>query len=123
MPKAATPARTVRMWLLVVMTLAIVAQFYFAGRGVFGASSFETHKTFGHVLEGLALLIVLASAVPKELRNPIDGGLPVLLLVLVFVQTFLADAKNPDVEAFHPVNAIVITVITLALLGRDRRGP
>src|SRR4029079_16192141 len=54
---------TVYGWLALVWAGSVVCQAFFAGLGIFGASSFDTHKAFGNVLHALtALLLLLAIA-------------------------------------------------------------
>jgi hypothetical protein len=82
-------------------------QVFFAGLGIFGASSFETHRSFGNILHGLtAILLILAIVGPRTGR---DIGMAAGLVVLVTVQIGLVSARDdaPGLAALHPVLAIV----------------
>lgn len=86
--------------------LLVVVQVFFAGLGIFGASSFATHKTFGNVLHGLtAILLVLAILGPRTSR---DIGMAAGLVVLVTLQIGLVSARDdaPALAALHPVLAL-----------------
>jgi phosphatidylserine synthase len=108
--------------LAVLMLVGIGVQFYLAGRGAFNASNYDDHKNFVHVLEAIAFIGIIASVVARA------GGATVwrwvLLLVLIQVQYLLAEGwptpKHPDIAALHVVNALLITLITIALVRRGR---
>jgi hypothetical protein len=114
------PGRAVRMWLMVLLLLAIAVQFYFAGRGAFGAASYKTHKDFGGVIHIATAIILIATIAIPATRNRIDIGLAVLLVVLMEVQFALGDLKHPDAGAFHPVNALLLLALAWAMFQRDR---
>jgi hypothetical protein len=107
--------------LLVVLALGcLVLQVYFAGRGAFGASSYDAHKNFGHVLEPIALILIIATVAIPATRNKGDIIQAVAFLVLVVIQTALAEA-GASVAAFHPVNALIIIGLLAGMLMKDRR--
>ena len=94
--------------LALLFAAAVVLQVFFAGLGIFGASSFKTHADFGGLLHGVtALLLLLAILGP---RTPRDIGMAVGLVVLVTVQIALVDARDsaPGLAALHPVLALAI---------------
>ncbi len=106
---------------LVVLALAcLIVQVYLAGRGAFGASTYSAHKDFGHVLEPVALVLLIATIAISATRNRGDIIQAVAFLVLVIVQTVLAEA-GADVAAFHPVNALVMIGLLAGMLFKDRR--
>ena len=87
--------------------LLVVLQVFFAGLGIFGAESFDTHRSFGNLLQGLtAILLILAIAGPRTGR---DIGMAVALVVLVTVQIGIVGARDdaPGLAALHPVLAIL----------------
>jgi hypothetical protein len=91
---------------------AVVAQFFFAGVGIFGASSFEAHRLTGALLliPALALLLLALAGWMGGMRI----GLSALLLVLMVVQPLLV--RGPSLlAALHPVNALAILFVTLVL--------
>jgi hypothetical protein len=92
--------------LAMLWALAVVVQVFLAGLGIFGAASFDAHKSFGFILHAiLALLVILAIAGPRTGR---DIGMAVGLLVLVTIQISLVSARDdaPGLAALHPVLAL-----------------
>ena len=107
--------------LLVVLALGcLVVQVYLAGRGAFGASTYEGHESFGHLLEPVALVLLIATVAIPATRNKGDIIQAVAFIVLVVVQTLLAEA-GASVAAFHPVMALVIIGLVVGMLMKDRR--
>lgn len=92
--------------------VAVVAQFFFAGLGIFGASSFEAHQLTGLLIVGAALVLLLLALAGR--MGAMRIGLSALLLVLTVVQPLLV--RGPSLlAALHPVNALVILFVTLIL--------
>src|SRR3954462_3928397 len=92
--------------LAMLWALAVVVQVFLAGLGIFGASSFDAHESFGFILHAiLVLLVILAIAGPRTGR---DTGLGVGLPVLVTSQISLVDPRDraPGLAALHPVLAL-----------------
>jgi uncharacterized protein DUF6220 len=93
--------------LALLWAAAVVLQVFFAGLGIFGASSFKTHTDFGGILHGFtALLLILAIVGPRTGR---DIGMAAALVVLVTIQIGLVGARDdaPGLAALHPVLALV----------------
>ncbi|MEY2532569.1 MAG: hypothetical protein QOF29_479 [bacterium] len=89
-----------------LFVLLVVVQVFFAGLGIFGATSFDAHQSFGNLLHGLtAILLILAIVGPRTRR---DIGMAVGLVVLVTVQIGLVGARDsaPGLAALHPVLAL-----------------
>src|SRR3954447_19647505 len=110
-----------RLAVVGLFLLGLVVQFYLAGRGVFGASSFKAHKDFGDVLHLLAPIVLLLTLLSATTRNRVDIIHSVLLLVLYEVQLALADFDHPQAGAFHPVNALLLLGVAYSLFRRDLR--
>jgi hypothetical protein len=92
--------------LALAWAVAVVLQVFFAGLGIFGASSFDTHKAFGNALHGFtALLLILAIVGPRTGR---DIGMAAGLFILVTIQIGLVSARDdaPGLAALHPVLAL-----------------
>src|SRR3954468_14442634 len=84
----------------------VVLQVFFAGLGIFGAESFDTHVNFGNILHALtAVLLILAIVGPRTKR---DIGMAAGLVVLVTVQIGLVSVRDdaPGLSALHPVLAL-----------------
>src|SRR4051794_7400283 len=111
----------IRLVVVGLFLLGLLVQFYLAGRGAFGASSYSTHKDFGDVLHLLTPVILILTLVSPVTRNRVDVIHSVLLVLLYEVQLALADLDHPDVGAFHPVNGVLILAVTYSLLRRDLR--
>jgi hypothetical protein len=92
--------------LALLWAAAVVLQVFFAGMGIFGASSFKTHTDFGGILHGFtAVLLILAIIGP---RTGPDIGMAAALVILVTVQIGLVGARDdaPGLAALHPVLAL-----------------
>jgi hypothetical protein len=95
----------------------VVVQFFLAGLGIFGASSFSAHESLGFTLHGLTLLVViLAIAGP---RTGGDIGMAVALLAITTLQVYLPETAGdvPELAAFHPVVALLVLGLS-AHIGR-----
>ena len=98
----------------------IAAQFFLAGAGAFGATSFDAHKAVGSVLVVVALLGLLAAAVARRLvaHAALFLGVTVLQLVLGTL-----GADEPWVGAFHGLNAVVVMGVGGTLMRRAWESP
>ncbi len=107
-------------WLFVV---AVVAQVFFAGLGIFAAGfGFGLHVEFGYTAIGLLALAVLLAALAARLPGR-EIGLSLLLLILYVVQTMLPTlrASLPVVAALHPVNALALLALGVLIARRTPR--
>ena len=100
--------------------VAVVVQVYLAGIGVF-RGDYAAHATFGHILELASVVLLILLVVVRASRTQI--GLAVALLVLVVAQNVFINvrATNPELAAFHPVNAVLILVVSIILAQRTWR--
>lgn len=98
-------------WLLVG---SIVVQVWLAGTAIpqlGGNGSFENHRNLGYLI-GLVSLILLLTALPTGLgRRRILQSLGILGLYIV--QSSLPYIGVVAIEALHPVNAVVMFVVSL----------
>jgi hypothetical protein len=111
----------IRLVAVSAFLVGIFVQFYLAGRGAFGASSFSAHRTFGDILGWFPPLVLLLTLLHRRTRNRVDVIHAILLVVLFEVQFALGDLEHPSVGAFHPVNGLLILLVALSLLRRDLR--
>jgi Family of unknown function (DUF6220) len=95
----------------------IVLQVFWAGMGLFGAMGMSLHRDFGYLISMVPLLITIAAAVGRTGRLI---GYAAGLLFLAFVQTSLPLARDaiPAVAALHPVNALLLFVLSIDLARR-----
>jgi K+-sensing histidine kinase KdpD len=118
--------RAVHRVLLSIFTGGVVVQFFLAGLGVFrvqnGASDarfdhvFAPHRALGNALFVVALLVLLAALVGRLGRGQVLLGL--VLSLLVFLQSILANNGPFWVRAIHPVVAVLILALAGSFTGR-----
>jgi uncharacterized membrane protein YhaH (DUF805 family) len=113
-------ARRVRFWLVALFLIGIPIQFYLAGRGVFGASNYDAHKSVGDALHGVTVLALVVTFFGADMRNGRDIGLGVGLFVLMTIQAIIPSFEHPEVGAMHPLNALLLLGLAVHLLMRDR---
>ena len=126
MTQGARSVWSILVWLVLVM---LPIQFYLAGYGAFSFTKGTTtahdndwtaHSLFGSII-GLVVILVLISGLLSRLPRQLMGmtvGLFVLMIVQVILPGFGDSA--PVVAALHPVNAILITGLTMSLAIRAR---
>ena len=91
---------------IAVLTMALIAtQFFLAGAGAFGATSFDAHRTVGSVALVAAVLGLAIAALTRRhvAHSAAVAGLLVLQLILGVV-----GADEPWVGALHGLNAIAV---------------
>jgi hypothetical protein len=114
-----TQARVLFFGLAVIYLAGVVVQFFLAGLGTFGATSFDAHRAFGLVLALLTLILLVLAVVGKVPRLLI--GLAVVLLGLNVLQMFLAQVDIDEVAALHVVNALAVVFVAYEIVQRSRR--
>src|SRR5947209_19853971 len=83
MATAAAPlVQRIRLAIVGLFILGLFVQFYLAGRGAFGASSYSTHKDFGDVLHLVTPVILLLTILDLRTRDCVDVTLSILLIIL-----------------------------------------
>jgi hypothetical protein len=104
-------------WLFV---LAIMIQVFLAGVGFFvpGVDTFSYHRQIGWYLHGGPIPVLLLAWAAGAGRTTI--WLSVALFVLVAFQPFLPTMRQdlPWVAALHPVNAVAIAWLAIAVAQR-----
>jgi hypothetical protein len=93
-------------WLALLIAIGIVVQVFLAGLGIFGAESFDAHKSFGFILHLLTILVFLLAIGGPRTGRTIGMGFG--LAALVTIQILLVGARDdaPGLAAFHPVLAL-----------------
>jgi Family of unknown function (DUF6220) len=114
-----TQARVLFFGLAVIYIAGVVVQFFLAGLGTFGATTFDAHRAFGLVLAALTLVLLVLAVVGKVPR--LLTGLCVVLLGLNVLQMFLAQVDVEEVAALHVVNALGIVFVAYEIVQRSRR--
>ena len=105
MRRALSKAYSGLAWLALALG---VLQFFLAGLGIFGASSFSAHEGVGyafHTIAGIVFLLALAG--PRTGR---DIGIGALFAVLATVQVYLPELRGdaPELAAVHPLLALFL---------------
>lgn len=103
-----------------LLLLVVAAQFYFAGLGLFGATSFTLHALTGWVFLLLALALLVASLVSKLRRRL--APLAALILLMSIAQPVLALGLRrwPWVAGLHPLVGLGIAALLTILATRAR---
>jgi hypothetical protein len=125
-----TVAGAVYRWLIAFFVLAVVAEFFLAGAGVFGEKvgvqladqkSFDPHRALGFALVVASLMLLLVCLLWWSERIWLMATF--LLVALAVVQSVLASAGENHrwVGALHPVNAIAILGLSSLLAHRAWR--
>ena len=105
MRRALSKAYSGLAWLALALG---VLQFFLAGLGIFGASSFSAHEGVGYTFHTIAVVVfLLALAGPRTGR---DIGLGALFAVLATLQIYLPELRGdaPELAAVHPLLALLL---------------
>ena len=105
MRRALSKAYSGLAWLALALG---VLQFFLAGLGIFGASSFSAHEGVGYAFHTIAVIVfLLALAGPRTGR---DIGMSALFGVLATVQVYLPELRGdaPELAAVHPLLALFL---------------
>lgn len=117
-------ARIIHVWAAWLSAGGVLLQGYLAGAalpGLGGSGDFSTHVNVGYSLMGLLALAVLVTALLGRFPRA-HAGWSGLLLLLYVVQTSLpyARADAPAIAALHPLNAMLMFVLAVAIAVRAR---
>src|SRR5438093_2807678 len=94
----------------------LVAQIFFAGLGLFGIPpDMRLHASFGWFVHILDLLLIAVALLARVGRPTIWWVLALFLTSAI--QPLLPEFRNdlPVVAALHPLNAVLVTLITVKL--------
>ncbi len=114
------PSRAARAHRILARVLlgGVALQIFFAGLGVFGVSSFLPHAILGTLVIGTSFALPVVAW-----RGHLGASLvrrSVALTGLMALQGLLIDLGHvvPVLSAFHPVNAMLIVLVTYGLATR-----
>ncbi|WP_313692161.1 DUF6220 domain-containing protein [Halorarum halobium] len=100
-----------------VFTCCVLAQTYLAGIAVFvDPANWRLHAGFVHLFEPLLLVLLLLGLVGRLPRFPKLA--PAGLFALVSAQYATASMSDSLVAAVHPVNAVLIVLVSALATGR-----
>ena len=99
-----------------IWVAAIIVQVYLAGQAIAnlgGSGDFSTHMGVGYTIGIFQLVVVITAFAARMSRR--DIGISFGILALYIVQTLLPAAKDgaPWVAALHPLNAMVLFVLSV----------
>ena len=113
-------SRTAHRYVARLIAAAVVAQFFLAGAGAFGATSFAPHKALGWLLLILAAVEMLLALLGRTLIRH-SGALVLVTVVQVAVGVLGADT-SAWFGALHTVNAIAV-IAAAGTLARRTSSP
>jgi hypothetical protein len=126
--RAPAPAWTHRAYLglAALFLLAVIAQAFLAGAGIFVAGSWMAwHKAIGHLLSSpiplIPLLLLILSFVGRLPRSVKWWSACLLILTMVQPVVLYLRGVMPLLSALHPVNALLLFALPIVLIGRVRR--
>jgi len=109
-----SPALLTAQRAVAIVTIALIAtQFFLAGAGAFGATSYDAHKTVGSILV-LVILVGLAVAVVAR-RHAAHAAVVLGVAVLQVVLGAIGE-DTPWIGALHGLNAIAVMAAAGTLL-------
>ena len=124
MRRALSKAYSGLAWLALALG---VLQFFLAGLGIFGASSFDAHEGVGYLFHAIAVIVfLLALAGPRTGR---DIGMGALFAILATVQVYLPELRGdvPELAAVHPLLALFLLGLAAHIgrryIGGEEPGP
>jgi hypothetical protein len=114
-------ARRMLPWAALATLIAIGLQFVLAGIGVFGASiagidGFDAHRVMGGVIHALTGVLLAAALVGRQPRRTI--WISVALFIVMTVMATLPRASDADIQAFHPLGALLVFWLTYVVYQR-----
>ena len=127
-------ADTVFAYLAALLVLGILVQFFLAGLGVFQIAGhndldkvkgLDPHRALGHILTGVAILMLVAALIARTGKAKIWGSLAVALLIeLVQAATAGSGTDHHWLGGLHALDAVIILGVAgwLHRISRDRIG-
>jgi Family of unknown function (DUF6220) len=97
--------------------LLVVAQFFLAGAGAFGATSFDAHRTVGSVAVLVALVGLVIALLTRRLLAH-TAAVFGLLVLQALLGGFGSD--EPWIGALHGLNAVAVMGAAGSLAGANR---
>ena len=117
--RGVTQARVVLFGFATIYLAGVVVQFFLAGLGTFGATTFDAHRGVGFGLGLVSLVMIVLAFVGKVPRSLV--ALTLTLFALNIVQFVLARIDVDEIAALHVVNALAVVYVAHELVQRSRR--
>jgi hypothetical protein len=102
-------------WIALMITGGVIAQFFLAGVGLFGAGSYEAHTQLGWSLHTASMVgFVAALVLTRTIRAIAESA---ALLVALTIQVSLPGLRDdaPWLAALHPLMALVILCLAATI--------
>jgi len=109
-------------YLSALFVVGVLVQVYLAGIGVWGinalkvgdASSFAAHRSWGFVLEGVAVVLLVLALIARQSVRTMIAAL-VLALLVVIAQSALASAgdSNQWIGGLHALDGMFILLLSV----------
>ncbi|RBI60313.1 hypothetical protein DMJ13_18425 [halophilic archaeon] len=97
--------------LAVFFAICVIAQIYIAGMAVFiDPANWSLHETFVHAFEPMLILLLILAFIGRLSRSLKVA--PIGLFLLITIQYATAAVYGSLVAAIHPVNAVVIFLVS-----------
>src|SRR3954469_11217427 len=120
-------------YLAALLVLGIVVQFFLAGLGVFGidgrdiedATSLDPHRALGHILAGVALLMLVAALIARTSKLAMWGSLALVLLIEIAQVALASGGDDHDwLGGLHALNGVLILALAvwMHLASRGKAG-
>src|SRR4051794_28552813 len=121
-------------YLVALLVLGVIVQFFLAGLGVFGIAghqdidkvkALDPHRAVGHILAAISLLMFIAALIARTGKAKIWVSLALVVLIEV-VQVALASGGTDHhwLGGLHALNGVVILGLAgwMHKVSRDRLG-
>lgn len=106
--------------LAVFFVICVLMQIYIAGMAVFiDPANWSLHTTFVHAFEPM-LIVLLVLAFIGRLSRSLKVA-PIGLFLLIGIQYATAEMYGSLVAAIHPVNAVVIVLVSALIVKQTRK--
>jgi hypothetical protein len=112
-------ARVILFGLAAIYLAGVVVQFFLAGLGTFGATTYDAHRAVGLGLGLVSLIMLVLAFVGKVPRSLV--ALTFTLFGLNVIQLVLAQIDVEEIAALHVVNALAVVYVAHELVQRSRR--
>ena len=112
-------ARQAHLVLSILFVGGVVVQVFLAGLGVFDSPTrFETHASWGYLLEIVPLILLVLAAVGRLGRRQIIYAAALFGMFLLQSVFVAVRGDLPMVAALHPVNGFAILLVAI-LVARE----
>lgn len=102
-------------WIARVLLVALVVQIFFAGLGIFGVASFDLHATLGPLIILSSLALPIVAWIGRLERPALSVSWALVGLLFLQLALVIVAGVAPVISALHPVNAMILVLVTFYL--------